>query len=88
MRACVDLLQDTAAVQVSSLETKTEPLREEELWFWLGEIAAYDTAEDSAYYNATLLEHAPPPIGQATKGAREKGELTSFQVCGAGSRWP
>ena len=55
----MDLIQDTF-VKVSSLETKTEQLREEGLWFWLGEMAAYDTAEDSAHYNATLLEHAPP----------------------------
>ena len=50
----MDLIQDTV-VQVSGFETKTEPLREEELWFWLGEMAAYDTAEDSEYYNATVM---------------------------------
>ena len=57
--SCVDLIQDTA-VQVPSFETETEPLREEGLWLWLGEMAAYDTAEDSEYYNVTLLEHTPP----------------------------
>ena len=54
-----DLLQGTA-VQVSSFETKTEPLPEAELWFWLDAMAAYENAEDSEYYNVTLLEHAPP----------------------------
>ena len=63
--SCVDLIQDTVA-QVSSFEKKTEPLREEEFWFWLGvevgEMAAYNTTEDSEleYYNVTLLEHTHP----------------------------
>ena len=56
----VDLLQDTV-VQVTSFETKAQPLREEELRFWLCGMAAYGTAGDSApYYDATLLEHARP----------------------------
>ena len=55
----VDLLQGTA-VQVSSAETKTGPLPETGLWFWLDAMAAYDSAEGSEYHNVTLLEHAPP----------------------------
>ena len=55
----MDLLRGTV-VQVLSFETKTGPLPETELWFWLDVMAAFDNAEDSEYYNATLLEHAPP----------------------------
>ena len=54
----MDLLQG-AVVKVSSYDTKTEPLPEMELWLWLDAMRAYDNAEDSEYYNATLLEHAP-----------------------------
>ena len=54
------LTQDTV-FQVSSFEMKAAPLREEELWFWLGhgEMAAYGTAEDPECHNAALLGHAP-----------------------------
>ena len=61
----MDLPQGTV-VQVSSAETKTGPLPETELWFWLNVMAAFDNAEDldSEYYNTTLLglEHAPPTL--------------------------
>ena len=55
----MDLLRGTV-VQVLSFETKTGPLPETELWFWLGVMAGVDNAEDSEYYNVTLLEHATP----------------------------
>ena len=55
----VDLLRGTV-VEVSSFETKTGPLPEAELYFWLDMMAVFDNAEDSEYYNVTLLEHATP----------------------------
>ena len=57
----VDLLRGTV-VEVSSSKTTTGPLPEEDLYFWLGVMAVFDSAEDSdsEYYNVTLLEHATP----------------------------
>ena len=57
----MDLLQGTV-IQVSSYETNAGPLPETERWFWLDVMAAFDSAEDSEYYNVTLLGRARPPV--------------------------
>ena len=56
----VDLLRGTV-VRVSCFEAKAGPLPEAGLWFWLGVMAVFDSAEDPEYYNVMitlgLLEH-------------------------------
>ena len=55
----VDLLRGTV-VEVSSFETTARRLPEAGLYFRLGVMAVFDSAEDSEYYNVTLQEHATP----------------------------